>query len=76
MREFALEDGTISDLTPLITKLGSPITYGAFSQVYRCTIGASKDPTEVAVKVIIIDRKRTMAKSRKQYVGNSGFGSG
>lgn len=64
MRGSMLEDDTV-DLTPLITKLGSPITCGPFSQIYRCTIEANKGPTEVAVKVIIIDHNRTMAKIEK-----------
>ncbi|KAG1837934.1 kinase-like domain-containing protein [Suillus subalutaceus] len=65
MRGFALEDDIVGDLTPLITKLGSPITCSPFSQVYRSTIEASRGTTEVAVKVIIIDHKRTMAKIEK-----------
>lgn len=65
MMGFVLEDGIVGDLTPLITKLGSPIICSPFSQVYRCTIEASKGTTEVAVKVIIIDHKRTMAKIEK-----------
>ncbi|KAG1851116.1 kinase-like domain-containing protein [Suillus subluteus] len=59
---FVPEVNTVVDLTPLISKLESPITLGSFSQVYRCTIGASKGTMEVAVKVIIIDYNRAMPK--------------
>ncbi|KAG1878198.1 kinase-like domain-containing protein [Suillus subluteus] len=55
---------TVGDLTSLMT-LGSPITSGSFSQVYRRTIGASKDTKEVAVKVFKIDPGRAMDKNAK-----------
>ncbi|KAJ8582861.1 hypothetical protein M405DRAFT_846196 [Rhizopogon salebrosus TDB-379] len=66
MSSFALDDsGSVSDLTCYITKLGSPAGHGSFSQVYQSTMVTSEGNIEVAVKVLLIDPERSMAKIEK-----------
>ncbi|KAJ8597342.1 hypothetical protein M405DRAFT_555123 [Rhizopogon salebrosus TDB-379] len=66
MSSFALDDNdSVSDLTCHITKLGSPTRHGSFSQVYQSTMVTSEGKIEVAVKVLLIDPERSMAKIEK-----------
>ncbi|KAG1878199.1 kinase-like domain-containing protein [Suillus subluteus] len=61
MEENVLEDNTVTirDFASQI-KLQSPVAHGSFGDVYRCVINEGK--MEVAVKVFVIDPKRSQEK--------------
>ncbi|KAG1831662.1 kinase-like domain-containing protein [Suillus subalutaceus] len=64
----AFEDDTaINDLTHQIPeKLGTPFTSGSFGKVYRCSIKTTKGEVEIAVKVFMTDRSKSVEEFEKR----------
>ncbi|KAG1851140.1 kinase-like domain-containing protein [Suillus subluteus] len=59
---LVIEDDTLTDFTSQNFDVSRPCAYGSFSSVCRCTIQTGEGTTEVAVKVLVIDPRRSQEK--------------